>query len=152
MRGMTEISIVPAGPDDCQDVYDWRNDPASVKASKNPESISWTVHSAWYEKSLLMDARRILIGYFGETKVGSVRLDEIPDRRNAFLISIMVAPSLRGRGIGAKLLSAAISHSNGILEAEILPDNSKSQRIFERCGFSRVESNDDRVLRYRLAR
>ena len=54
-------------------------------------------------------------------------------------VSVYVASSAHGRGIGSQLLRALVeqSEANGIwtLQASIFPENEASVRIHERCGF-----------------
>jgi L-amino acid N-acyltransferase YncA len=63
-------------------------------------------------------------------------------------ISVYVASSAHGRGIGSKLLCALVEQSegNGIwtLQAVIFPENEASIRIHQRCGF-RIVGRRERI-------
>ena len=63
-------------------------------------------------------------------------------------VSVYVASSAHGRGIGSQLLRALVeqSEANGIwtLQASIFPENDASVRIHERCGF-RIVGRRERI-------
>jgi L-amino acid N-acyltransferase YncA len=63
-------------------------------------------------------------------------------------VSVYVAGSAQGRGVGRALLSALIaaSETDGLwtLQAGILPENAASVAIHERCGF-RVVGRRERL-------
>lgn len=67
-------------------------------------------------------------------------------------VSVYVAASARGRGLGKQLLSSlvAASEENGIwtLEAGIFPENEASLNLHRRCGF-RVVGTRERIGRAR---
>jgi RimJ/RimL family protein N-acetyltransferase len=146
---MHHITIALATRADSRDLFEWRNEPDSRRASKNSAPIEWETHTAWFAAALVSPERTIYIGYRGSKKIGCIRFDRM--RTDVFLVSIVVAPAERGRGFGHALLRSGVAVLPGIvLEAEIAADNLASQRIFEACGFERIltESNN-KFLRYR---
>jgi RimJ/RimL family protein N-acetyltransferase len=141
---MSFVRIVLATEHDREDLYLWRNDQITRQYSKNDAPVSWATHVTWFSAALAAPTRKIWIGYAGPEKIGMVRFDEIDRSADRFLVSIMVAPSQRGKGFGRSLLQIAIATMpNSTLEAEISADNVASRIIFEGCGFKPVQ--DDRV-------
>ncbi len=67
-------------------------------------------------------------------------------------VSVYVAPSARGRGIGSQLLRALVerSEANGIwtLQASIFPENAASVQLHLRCGF-RIVGRRQRIAQLR---
>ncbi|MDD6715210.1 MAG: GNAT family N-acetyltransferase [Firmicutes bacterium] len=66
-------------------------------------------------------------------------------------ISYSVAASERGKGIGTLLIRMAVSYAGNLsgiraLTAEVLPDNTASRRIFEKCGFHLLSEEPGRLL------
>jgi phosphinothricin acetyltransferase len=65
-------------------------------------------------------------------------------------VSVYVAASARGRGVGRLLLTALIDASERdgrwTLQASIFPENEASVRLHERCGF-RVVGRRERIAR-----
>ena len=85
-----------------------------------------------------------------EIPVGQVRFDK---EDQAWAISYSVAPVLRGRGLGAKVLEMALSSlasegHNGSIVARVKPANLASRRIFEKLGFA-LTSEDADALEFR---
>lgn len=66
-------------------------------------------------------------------------------------ISYSVAASERGKGLGTLLIQMAVSHARNVsgirtLTAEVLPDNTASRRIFEKCGFHLLRKEPGKLL------
>ena len=71
------------------------------------------------------------------TPAAQLRLDLLGQEAE---ISYSVAASERGKGLGTLLIQMAVSYAGNLsgirtLTAEVLPDNTASRRIFEKCGF-----------------
>ena len=71
------------------------------------------------------------------TPAAQLRLDLLGQEAE---ISYSVAAAERGKGLGTLLIQMAVSHARNVsgirtLTAEVLPDNTASRRIFEKCGF-----------------
>ena len=140
---------------DTRDIYDWRNDRYVRTMSLSTAPIVWTLHKRWME-SVLNDSSSFFFIFetskFAE-KIGAVRFDSIEERA---LVSILLAPSMRGRGLGIRCLSAGIAelrtHTKAInfLDAKIKAANTPSIRLFEACGFALV-SEDKNLLNYTRA-
>lgn len=141
---MSAISLRPATAADARIVWEWRNDPASRAASRTTAAIAWEDHAAWFPEALT--TRRMLIGEQDGAPVGLVRFD--PDGAGGHWVSINLAPQARGRGVGRRLLAAAVATVAGPLHAEIRAGNLASERIFQACGF-RPAGRDGAFARYR---
>ena len=150
-RGMNPISISPATVHDRDDLFAWRNDPATQRNSKNADPVVWDTHVAWFADALMSADHKIYIGYRGNAKIGVVRFDKIDSASNIFLVSITISPAQRGRGLGKSLLSAGVETlPSAILMAEIASDNFASRRIFEACGFQSLTGDTSGgLLQYR---
>jgi RimJ/RimL family protein N-acetyltransferase len=150
---MNPVTIVAATSADGRELFDWRNDPGTRRASKHSAPIAWETHAAWFAVALASPDRTIYIGHSESKKIGCIRFDRIRDSGEKFLVSIVIAPQERGRGFGLALLRSGIAIlPTAGLEAEIAIGNLASQRIFEACGFERIfDESDDQFLRYRRA-
>lgn len=101
------------------------------------------------ERSILASGGHILIARRAEKAVGTCAL--IPVDQTAYeLAKMTVDASLRGQGIGRKLLAATVAHARG-LGAEMLLINTNSKlanaiHLYREAGF--VPSNDSRHHRY----
>ena len=96
-----------------------------------------------------------------EQPVGLGAIYRDPDRpQEGELIQVWVSPEGRGGKVAADLLNALFqwAASNGFetIRAEVTPDNSRALRFYEKCGFTRVETDTDseeqssRMLRLKL--
>lgn len=122
---------------DARLVYEWQQHPETRRYALNSETPSWTEHSAWFTKKLEKFHDYFYIAEQSNKAVGVVRLD----RQTSFqyLISIYVAPSHYGQGIGSQMLTAInMIHPHIFIEAVVLEDNKASQRLFEKAGYDRV--------------
>ena len=112
---------------------------ATRQATFEVEAPSW---EAW-DAAHLSFAR--LVARKGETVVGWVALSPVSSRHayaGVAEVSVYVAESRRGAGIGRQLLEALIAASevNGIwsLQAVMFPENAGSVALHRRCGFHEV--------------
>ncbi|HUO13280.1 MAG TPA: GNAT family N-acetyltransferase [Caulobacteraceae bacterium] len=138
------IRVRPATQDDCRVIWLWRNDPLTRAMSRMPDAVPWETHRAWFTKVLADPARTILVGEVAGDSVGMVRLD----RGNETEVSIEIAPSQRGRGLGRALLEAALEGVAGRLVADVKTENTASRLLFERAGFV-PDAPKSGLIRYR---
>jgi RimJ/RimL family protein N-acetyltransferase len=133
------LHIRRAGPSDGLDLLAWRNDPVTRSHARETEVIDEASHLAWFARTLADSRRLLFIGEEEGGKVGMVRFDQKAD--GGWEISINVAPAMRGRGIGSRLLAAALEGFAGEfgaqpLEAYVRSNNPASLAVFRRNGFS----------------
>jgi RimJ/RimL family protein N-acetyltransferase len=138
------VRLRPARAADARRLWLWANDPETRHASFTPGRIAWSVHLEWLRAKLASSATRIYLAMgAGGRAVGQVRFEL--DRPGRAVVSIVVAPKARGRGIGKLLLTAAIARSAEefgihLIHAYVKQDNLASLAIFRAAGFRRVRS------------
>ncbi len=131
------ISLRPARAGDCGLLFGWRNDPDTRAVSLDSAELDTTQHHNWLSQTLDNPDRRIFIGSFGQTEIGMIRLDHIPED-DRIEVSIIIAPDARGAGFGASLLRNGLAHNPyraDHFSATIKPTNIASQKIFSACDF-----------------
>jgi phosphinothricin acetyltransferase len=103
------------------------------------EAPSWETWDAGHSPSPRLTARN------GDAVLGWAALSPVSKRtvyRGVAEVSVYVAESAHGHGIGRALLEALIaaSEQNGIwtLQASIFPENTASVKLHRRCGFREV--------------
>jgi phosphinothricin acetyltransferase len=121
---------------------------ASGNATFETEAPPWEVWDAKHLQTARLVYRAAEIG--GAT-LGWAALSRVSQRAcyaGVCEVSVYVAASARGRGIGSKLLGALVAQSeaNGIwtLQASILPENDASVQIHLRHGF-RIVGRRERI-------
>lgn len=130
------IELRPASMEDAPLLWEWANDPLTRDRSLDTRPILWSDHLDWLEEMLGRDDALAFIGEQHGTPVGIVRFGLQGDKS---VISVTVAPDVRGRGVGSRLIRRATALSVELwqvpVEAVIRPENMASIRSFERAGY-----------------
>lgn len=138
------VRLRPARPADARRLWRWANDPETRRASFTPGTIAWPAHVEWFRSKLASGDVRIYVAVDGSGRaVGQVRFEI--DRPGRAVVSIVVAPEARGRGIGKLLLAAGVARSAKDLglrriHAYVKRENPASLALFRAAGFRRVRS------------
>ena len=173
-RGSTYL-LREAVPSDCRLLYDWRMDPVTRAGSFGHDTFPYEEHEKWFRKLMADPCRKQFI-LLRMPAAGSsaaelpVAAQTAADSTEAVLpaatpaaqlrldlsgqkaeISYSVAASERGKGLGTLLIQMAVSHARNVsgirtLTAEVLPDNTASRRIFEKCGFHLLRKEPGKLL------
>ena len=128
---------------DSAELFEWRNEIGVREFSHNKEPISESDHTSWLFNRLNSLAREPFWVFEEElNKVGMVRFDFKPEF-NYFTISILINPSLRGKGYGKIILNKAIekylkSNPKANFHAEVHKDNVTSKLLFLDAGFQEM--------------
>lgn len=116
-----------------------QREPQTRRYARNSSVPTGEEHSRWFSTVLGNVDVFLLIIEVGGERAGSLRLDPMRHDTAAFEISIAIDPKFHGRGIGAAALSLARRFQAGaVFEAEILPENIASRRLFFAAGFHKV--------------
>jgi GNAT superfamily N-acetyltransferase len=126
------VRLRVASDEDRALVWRWANE--SREWSKSPEPIEWAVHLSWWREN----AARIKIAEVSGEPVGYWRVDD--EGR----VSVAIASSHRGQGLGPRLIRLGSDGEPRALVAEILEGNGASEAAFRRAGYA--EDNPRRRL------
>ena len=126
------LMLRPATSDDARRLFDWRNDPETRANSIDTEPVRWNSHIAWFNSSLTAPRRQILIAEIDGVPVGTLRIDDTETGRE---MSWTVAPEARNQGNAAKIVKMGLKLGGPHAIAKIKPDNAKSRRVADQCGF-----------------
>ncbi len=114
--------------------YNFATDVRAVSGSQKP--VSYSEHVRWFGRRIVEPASPIwIIEQYGEP-VGTVRIDARMDANAR--ISIALAASSRGHGIGRKAIALACAKWCGAVVAEIHESNAPSRACFTACGFTKI--------------
>ena len=173
-RGSTYL-LREAVPSDCRLLYDWRMDPVTRAGSFGHDTFPYEEHEKWFRKLMADPCRKQFILLRmpaagssaaelpvaaqtaadsteavlpAATPAAQLRLDLLGQEAE---ISYSVAAAERGKGIGTLLIQTAVSYAGNLsgirtLTAEVLPDNTASRRIFEKCGFHLLRKEPGKLL------
>jgi RimJ/RimL family protein N-acetyltransferase len=131
-----EITLRRANLADRERVYEY-NFASDVRAiSGSQEPVPYSDHVRWFGKRMIDPASPIwIIEQYGEP-VGTVRIDARFDTNAT--ISIALAATARGHGVGRKAIELACIKWCGAVVAEIHESNARSRACFIACGFARI--------------
>ena len=136
---MSEMVLRPADLNDSDRLFQWRNDPQTRTASRNPRELGRAEHQAWLEDAVSRDDRQLMIAEVDGQAVGTVRVDRGDDGCE---ISWTVAPAARGQGVGQRMVSQLVAKLEGRLWSEVRSGNEASSRIAESAGMRLLDESD----------
>ena len=135
-----DLTLRPAAARDFAFFFRLKCDADNIVWSGHNEPPVWLRLQAWYDQNLQDgSARSIFIGICGVRRVGYVYVD---DHGETLELTLGVATSEAGRGVGRRLLALAIekltfASEQRPAEAWIFEENRASIRAFEAAGFVR---------------
>ncbi|MFL6622353.1 MAG: UDP-2,4-diacetamido-2,4,6-trideoxy-beta-L-altropyranose hydrolase [Sulfurifustis sp.] len=119
-------------PADREVLFRWQQDPSTRRYSRDQRAPQWGEHQAWFEQRLRSERwTRIILR--DDIAAGVIRTDPRPD--NCEEVSIVIAPTERGRGIGAQALRLLQQERRRPLSAFVHSNNADSRRLFANAGF-----------------
>jgi RimJ/RimL family protein N-acetyltransferase len=134
------VTLRHATADDCEPIWNWSFAPNGHARSKLSDMVAFADHVRWFERRLADPHDPIWVIETLAGPVGVVRLDTVGS--GLARISIALAATSRGHGIGRHAISAVCQRWGRPIFAEILSDNLVSRACFEACGFRSVVECD----------
>lgn len=131
------VTLRDATMGDMQMILDWQSEPDARQYSRNPNAPTLDEHEAWFGSRLArMDQDPFHIILHDGQPAGFVRLDRTSE------VSILVPQAAQGRGLARTALGLLrLTHPRRHIVAEVHPENTASQRLFEKAGYSRIAAN-----------
>jgi UDP-2,4-diacetamido-2,4,6-trideoxy-beta-L-altropyranose hydrolase len=136
------VRLRPATLDDAEFVFDLRRD-TDVRRWSFHDAPDWQQHLDWYRTVLHDPDRRLLVIETAAGRSGQIRLDGADDHD---VVSLAIAPSLRGRGVARRALAEAKQLAARDLVARIRPDNARSLATFTAAGFTAESEGPDEIV------
>lgn len=132
------VTIRPVCISEAEILYSWRNDKRTLRYALNPKPLVLSEHMDWVQHTIAKEDVDLLLACRNDEPVACVRFDRIGNRA---LVSIYVNPDLKGSGLGAEALSAALDwlriyHPEiTATDADVLSDNAASHALFASVGY-----------------
>lgn len=141
------VTLRTAVEADMELVFRWQQIPEIRRFFRNPNPPAFSEHSAWMKDRLSIWEDLFAIIELNGCPTGVIRLDQkygaLPAKCE---VSIFVIPERHGLGIGiAALRLAREFEPRAILEANVLPSNEASRRLFLKAGY-RIASSSERIV------
>lgn len=139
LLGNNEIEFESVAEKDFELLWLWANDPVTRSNSFESDFISWDEHKVWCQNRMgdpSCDFWMVKIAGLG--KIGCVRFDRSPSK---VVMSISLAPRVRGVGYGKRIIKLACVHFLRVygaipIHAFIKSDNKASLAAFACAGFN----------------
>lgn len=112
------FSLRPARPSDGRRLLAWRNHPRARRASFHQQVISPAAHGRWLRLVLADPARHLFVFERNGRPLGMVRFDG-RDQQTAE-VSVLLEARSQGRGLGRRLLRAAMQLAGSALGLQTL--------------------------------
>ena len=126
---------------DTRQVYEWQQAPETRRHARNPESPVWAEHEQWMQASLRDPECYFYMLRKAGVAVGVVRLNWL--RASEYEVSIIVAPSLYGQGLGLNALKLLRQlHQEITIHATVLPGDTASLRLFAAAGYEQASDTE----------
>lgn len=131
----------PVRQSDEGQLLEWANDPLTRRNSFSCAQISPESHQLWFSRRLgSVDCQIYLVETEAGLSAGQVRFERA---QGAWEVHFTLSPVLRGRGLGPRLLKAALDNfvqlqPKAVFFGRVKPANRPSRRIFEALDFRLV--------------
>lgn len=146
---MTRIKLRRALSTDADMVFHWRNAFETRKYCFDPHPLIHDHHIEWFEESLKIPSRCLLIAELEFNPIGVLRYD-INDSRAE--VAIFLKPGLTGQGLGTKILLRGTDWMKinfpqlQTLQAKVMANNIASARAFKKAGFDiSIKGNEKNI-------
>ena len=127
--------------DDAERLMLWRNDKLTVAQFRSNRPVSRVEHEAWLRNRIRKEAPTFIAEDDDGVPIGTVHLDRMENKENAYETSVTVAPEARGKGYGAKILKMICEqYPTSFLYTEIKYDNQASMKSFGAALFVQIGS------------
>lgn len=144
-----DVTLRPATAGDYAFFFRLKCDVDNIVWSGHTRPPEWLRMQAWYgENSGEASRRTIYIGECGERRIGYIYID---DHETRLELTLGVATSEAGRGMGRSLIALAVrifeaAGEQRSVEAWIFEENTASIQAFEAVGFRREENRQSRIF------
>ncbi len=136
------LRLRPAKWQDCEQIWQWANEPTTRQASFQSNLIPWEDHVQWFQQKLADEHCEFWLAIdTQDCPIGQVRFD--PISTEVMQISLSIDSDYRNQGLGVEILKMAVHQifwNPKILaiSAWIKPKNLASIRTFEMVQFSKI--------------
>lgn len=145
-----QLHLRKAEVSDKETLWLWRNDPVMRAMAKTQDPVIWSEHAKWFSGVMESERTTLYIAVLQDDTGAMVRFDR---QDGEALVSINVAPHMRGKGFGTSALIRACEayesdHPNIILSAEIRESNMASKSAFRAAGFEEIDQGGSEISKF----
>lgn len=145
------ISLRIATIDDAETYFDWANDASVRQQSFSSQLIQWEDHKKWFQKKILDQNCLMYVLEDNSKPIGQIRFDILDGIAR---IDYSLGKDMRGKGLGKTLIDRGVylasKSKNLTFQAEVKEQNIVSAKVFARCGFKEIDSNNSEAKIFQL--
>ena len=136
---MSELRLRNVEQTDVDLIYRWANDEECRKNAFHPEKIAYETHVQWFQQKLQSDNCDMFILMKEQEAIGLVRVDY---EETKGVISYSIDAAHRGHGYGYAMLQLLEKNMDRTdqLVGEVKKNNPASQKVFEKLGYCKKET------------
>lgn len=140
---LINLSVRFARNNDCLNIFEWRNDPATRGMSHSSKIIDWEQHIDWFSGSLNSKNRILLI--CEENFIDKIAVVRFDISKTGVLVSINLNPKKRGKNFAKVSLTKSIEFFlkkyplTKNMYAEVNEKNIASKKTFLGVGFEKYK-------------
>lgn len=130
--------------EDADLLHAWLNDRETTRWLLINPPVSRAAEEWWIEREISSDSSKLFIlCTLDLTPIGTVSLNHINWTHRKARVGISIfEPRMRGKGLGTEAMELLLDHAffdMGLnrVELDVFEENSRAQRSYEKCGFSR---------------
>lgn len=152
---MSSLHLRALEPEDIESIYEWENDQTLWTSSNAHVPFSKHVLTQYIIESQRQDIHvakqlRLVIEVNAQT-IGCIDLCNLDFFNHRGEVSILINKDFRNRKYATSAITALCTYAKDDLQmhqlfAEILTENTASQRVFEKCGFQRTGVKKDWIM------
>jgi len=136
------LKLKKARRQDCLFIFNTFNLSIKEGISKTKENISYKNHKRWFLNILKNNKIFLFLLLRKNKKIGYIKFNQYS--RKSVIVSIILSPYFRGKGIASVLLQKSIKkisqkYNFKIFYAEILKKNKASEMFFLRNNFKKIK-------------
>ncbi len=132
--------------EDWKILLEWRNNLETRKNSHNMGLVEEENHKKWLNSIIVNENRQLFVAFNNEIPVGTVRAD-FDKQNNEYELSWTIAPDLRVKRIGKKMIKLLADKLRLKIRVEIKNGNIASIKIAEYTGMI-FKKEENGVLHY----
>lgn len=152
------VTLRPLAEDMLETVRQWRNDPEIAQHMLNQELITAEKQRLWFQELVDDRSRAYWVAWFKNEPIGVASLVNIDRVSGTVEPGMYIYPQIYRNNIVPFCVAFALNDMAfevlGLtcLKGKIFPENEASIRFHQKCGYSEIPSDDEKLLRYELVR
>lgn len=119
-------------------LFKWANSFEVRENALNSQRIEWKKHQTWFREKISSPNSKIYILENGNLPIGQIRYDR--KEQGFWYMDFFIEQKFRGLGLGKKIIELSRSNISGPVKALVKKENLASNKVFQKLGFEKTQS------------